>query len=291
MQQFLQTQINRNEGIRVFLINTKKLKHLNSVEVSIMLYPYSKILNSNSFKILPFEEYIDDLNKSKRSSYKIIDDFTDKLFGMILGILIFLIFLIIDPNQLLSIESVISIFGAYTVGKEIWIDLEEFLINRTLNSALTFKKKKYFYSKVHFGTIENFWELARRIKHSGKTLLPTKVDFIEQSNSKNIQMFFSMKDLKSVNSESALIANFSFEEVFYKHLNKDSYMMTFEFIKNRKFMGISFSKEYFWAKSRGENGIIHQNKFIPNKILLKRLIRIRRFEIYLGSKIITEDKL
>lgn len=275
---------NQENKLKVFLNRVDEIKKFNSVELTTFLYPYNSRLDSNSFRILPFEEYIEDLRTGKRSNYKQIDDFADKFFGIFLALIIVMFFALFKPSDLFSVQSVISIFAAYTVGKELWTDLDNLLINTTRYFRISWKEKKYFYSRVDFGTIQKFWEFARNVRYKNKTLLPSQIDFMKHSNSKTIEMLFKKKDLKNIDSKTIQILSYELNNSDFGLFQKDSFMVAFKLVLNTNFIFCNFSKEYFFAESTSKFGIIEGNNFVEGKVFCRSIINFSRIKIYLTKK-------
>jgi len=60
-------------------------------------------LNADSFTILPYQEYIEDINSGQRSTYQKIEEFSPTLFGLGLGFVIATFFIFLKPEDFFSI--------------------------------------------------------------------------------------------------------------------------------------------------------------------------------------------
>ena len=98
-----------------------ELAQYDSVECHIVLYPYSRKICSKDIKFYPFEEYVKDILSHQKSAYAKSSSQFNKIFGLLLGLLITIIFFKFKPDDLFSVESIVSVFGAYFVGKEVSI--------------------------------------------------------------------------------------------------------------------------------------------------------------------------
>ena len=119
----------------------------------------------------------------------------DQVFGLLLGLLIALIFAHLKPASLLDIEAIVSVFGAYVVGKELWNDIERLLVNVSKNWRLRFQDDYYRYRLEKRTTLTQYSYLAKRERYGKDSLLPDRIDFIKQSNSQTLRMCFDTRDL------------------------------------------------------------------------------------------------
>jgi hypothetical protein len=108
----------------VELNRMEELKSLHSAELHVVLYPYSKMISSADYSINPFEEYARDISGHLRSSYVAIQSPAANIFGLALGAVIAFIFYHLAPDKLVSVESTVSILGAYAIGKELYGDID-----------------------------------------------------------------------------------------------------------------------------------------------------------------------
>lgn len=179
----------------VSLRGLHKINGYDFLECHLVLYPYSRQLNSDLISVLPFEEYVRDILAQQRSAYKSIGQRGKNMFGITLGGLLLLLFALLEPVELYSIESIVTIIGAYAIGKELWGDLENWLVNATASSRLRFQPVYYSYQLERNTTITKYFFLARTNRYGYPMPLPYKMDFIQQSNSQTVRMLFRIADL------------------------------------------------------------------------------------------------
>jgi hypothetical protein len=120
-----------HDRIDVELRNDKKLKRFSSLDCHAVIYPFSRNICSKNIIFYPFEEYVKDIQSNQRSAYYKINSQFNKLFGLLIGLIIASLFYILKPQELFSIEPLISLIGAYFICKELWFDIENMLINIT----------------------------------------------------------------------------------------------------------------------------------------------------------------
>src|SRR6476660_7982152 len=113
----------------VELNNISALKRYDSVEVHLVLYPFSRQILAEGYRFNPFEEYTNDISTRRRSLYTRLPHPANSLFGIFRGIFIILIFLALKPSEVYSLQSFVAILGAYFIGKDLWNDIEAALVN------------------------------------------------------------------------------------------------------------------------------------------------------------------
>ncbi|MCP5102095.1 MAG: hypothetical protein GY950_01885, partial [bacterium] len=177
----------------------------SSVECHIVLYPYSRKVTTEHFEFTPFEEYVNDILSHQRSAYTKIKNHFCNLFGLIVGIMIAVFSYIFKTSDLFSIESIVSILGAYFVGKELWGDIEDLVINMTRDWRIRYRERYYFYRLEKHTTLSQYSHLAKKRRYGKSAMLPEKMDFNQKRNSETIRLYFNMRDLKSVKDTSAHI--------------------------------------------------------------------------------------
>ncbi len=160
----------------------QQCKQFDSFECHFTLYPYDRRISSDNFKINPFEEYVNDILSNHRSVYERITENTGKIFGAFLGAVITAAFAIFKPEILVSVESVVSIFAAYTFGKEFWQDIQNGLIRITKNKRLSYTENSYSYVIEKKTTLTGYSTLARQKRLDFYSELPYKFEFSIKSH-------------------------------------------------------------------------------------------------------------
>ena len=167
----------------VELDHVQELKPLSSVECHIVFYPYSRKVTSAHFEFTPFEEYTNDIRSRQKSAYSQIRNHFSNIFGLFLGALIAVVFLIFKPSELVSIESIVSIIGAYLLGKELWEDIEDLLINISRNWPIRYVENYYYYRLEKHTTLSLYSYMAKKRRYGKEAMLPEKMDMIQKRNS------------------------------------------------------------------------------------------------------------
>lgn len=231
-------------------------KHYDSVECHLVLYPYSRKITSDKFQFYPFEEYIRDIATHQRSVYTPMNDKMNKGFGLIFGTIIALVFARFKPDDLFSVESIVSVFGAYLLGKDLWTDIDHFLINATKNRRLRYIDSYYFYELVRNTTLTQYSYFARMERYGRQHLLPEKLDFIEHSNSQTVRMLFTVKDWELITDTSAHILSIHVSPKHLESLLHEGFMLGMKMSFNRHSRFATQHFEVFQSLHRQQPGCV-----------------------------------
>ncbi|MCK4666087.1 hypothetical protein KAU33_05035 [Candidatus Dependentiae bacterium] len=270
----------------VELCNIPTLKKYSSIDCHLVLYPYSREIDSNNISFNPYEEYVNDLLLSKKSAYRKIIKSFNQVFGIMVGIIIVLVFWRIKPASLISIESIVSVFGAYFVAKEIWNELEELFINITRKLPVKYTTDSYRYKLERHTTLTQYSYFAKKQRYGRETLLPTMIDYVEQSNSQIIKMFLKKSDFDMVNSERAHILSFHLDEKSKEYFQKEGFLFSVKLGFNKAFLGITTSTEIFQSIDKTIPGCLDKKgKWHTNSTFFRKTIRIGRIKWYLTERV------
>ena len=266
----------------VELCDIPTLKKYSSLDCHLVLYPYSREIDSHNVSFNPYEEYVNDVLSSKKSAYaKIVKSF-NQVFGILVGIIIVIIFWKIKPASLISIESIVSVFGAYFVAKEIWNELEELFINITRKLSVKYTKDSYQYKLERHTTLTQYSYFAKKQRYGKETLLPTMIDYVEQSNSQIIKMFLNKSDFEIVNSETAHILSLHIDEKLKEFFQKEGFLFSVKLSFNKTFLGITTSTEISQSIDKTIPGCLNKKgEWLENSAFFRKTIRIGRIKCYL----------
>ena len=239
-----------------------RLKAYDRIECHVVLYPYSRKICSDDIHFYPFEEYINDVLSNQRSAYAEMQSALDQVFGLLLGLLIALIFAYLKPASLLDIEAIVSVFGAYVVGKELWTDIERLLVNVSKNWRLRYQESYYRYRLEKRTTLTCYSYLAKRQRYGKAILLPAKIDFIKQSNSQTLRMCFDTEDLSApptpdtAQAASAHIHSIHVDEGLIDDLVQEGFMFGVKLSFGRRVLGAMHSLEVFQSLTQASIGCL-----------------------------------
>jgi len=252
----LRKDLNSPHVYDVNLANLDEVKRFDSLECHLVLYPYSRKINSSHIFINPFEEYIKDIYSNQRSAYTRINPLSGHLFGFFLGVVILITFWIWKPSELASIESIVAVFGAYIIGKDIWKDLEEILEKLTKTWRLRYRKNSYLYQQEKASTLTNYTYFAKEQRYEMRSLLPEKIDFIELSNSQTVRMFFNLTVFAKRLEKRAHILSVHVDRELRDEFKTLGALFGAKVSFNRSLFGCTKSHEYFQSLNRGFKGCL-----------------------------------
>ncbi|MBR9705903.1 hypothetical protein GOV14_02605 [Candidatus Pacearchaeota archaeon] len=267
-----------------------ELKDYSSVECHVLIYPFSRKVNSDNLLCNPFEEYVKDIRAGHNSAYAGISFIFNKMFGILMALIITALFLIFWPDTFLSLESVVAVFGAYIIGKELGQDLEMFLVNLTKGGRLQFYKDYFKYKLEKITTLIDYSFYAKKYRYEINAILPTKMNFEKKSNSQIVRMFFKPRNFKGGNSAHILSIRVTPELV--DELEKQGFMIGFKICLNKdKFLFVK-STEMFQALKQGAVGCLDDKKvFVNNSVFQRDVIKRLRLRFDLGSKVVSNQKM
>lgn len=254
---------------------------LNS-EVAVSFYPYPRKVDANSYDFEPYSEYIKDVSSGLRSAYRELNNNSGIYFGLLLGFLIAVIFAIIDPQLLVSVESIVSILGAYTIGKELWRDIDNTLTRFTSSWKVSWRPRQYQYEKEHQGTMQSFMSYARKQRYQGNSELAQNFSLVSQSNSQIWDGNFSSSLLKNGGRVLTITA-----DNISKMLNEGSLLTIKLTLIHIGFLGVHWQTELFQSIQNGSDlGVIYKDSWVSNYLLQRKSIKWGRFKLYLNTAVV-----
>lgn len=275
----------------VLLTNSEQIKKLKTFEAHFVLYPFDRKVNSTDFKFNPFEEYVKDIISEHRSVYIPITDNSNKFFGAFLGAIITLIFALFKPDSLISVESIVSIFAAYTFGKEFWNDLQKGLVKISKNWKISYIENYYTYAIEKKTTLTRYSNLARRMRLDFTAVLPFKFDFIWQSNSQTLRLKFQSSDFENIPNERIHLFSIQLKNTDIKFIEEGNFLFGVKLSFNQYFMQIKNSFEVFQSIKSKEFGCLDsQEKWLNNAVFFRNTYSAGRIK-YFHKKGLLNDKL
>ena len=274
----------------VVVEGAERLCTVPQVELHVVLYPYSRRVSSQDIAFFPFEEYVKDVLSQQRSAYAAIRGQFNELFGLFLGVVIALVFARLKPEDLLSIESIVSVFGAYTIGKELWDDIERALVHLTRGWRIRVQDNYYRYRLEKHTTLTAYSLLAKRRRYGRYALLPAKIDFIKQSNSQTLRMCFDTQDLRIPPGPAVHLHSIHVEPQVLDEFERGGFMFGIKMSLNRRFLGITGSLELFQSMDRCARGCLDESgAWVEGGVFYRRTVSLGRVKFYV-SKGIAHDR-
>jgi hypothetical protein len=271
----------------VELGNADHLKKFNSLECHIVLYPYCRNICSDDVIFNPYEEYVQDILCSHRSAYSKIANRFHQFFGLFMGAILFLLFTLFSPAGFFSIEAIIGILGAYFIGKDFWQDIEKLLIDLTRRWKIKYQDNYYTYQLEKHSTLTKYSYLAKKQRYKRETILPEKIDFIQQSNSQTIRMFFSKSIIKAIKNPSVHILSMHIDPAKIAQFNAEGHLFGVKLSYNKMFLCFRRSFEIFQSLSAGKKGCLDKRgEWYEGAVFFRKTLALGRIKLYLKSGVL-----
>lgn len=268
------------------------LQRYQEVECHIVLYPYSRQVSSAHLAFYPFEEYVKDVLSQQRSAYAREQSHFNEVFGLSLGLLIALVFWVFKPEELLSIESIVSVFGAYVIGKELWDDIDRTLVEISKTWPLRYRDSYYQYVLEKHTTLTAYSLLAKCQRYGKASPLPARIDYIKQSNSQTVRMLFDMSSISTLGGSDAHILSIHVNPQKLVAFESEGYLFGVKLSLNRRIGCFTRHLEVFQSFSRGELGCLDEHsKWIPNAVFYRQTISCGRLKYFLHMGTIRDQAL
>lgn len=254
----------------VELANIPALRAYDSVEVHVVLYPFSRHITADAYRLNPFEEYAEDISTRRRSLYTRVPRPASSLFGILLGIFIICVFLLVKPSEVASLQSIVAILGAYFIGKDLWRDLEALFVNLSKNWRVRYQSDYYAYQVEKNTTLTNYSALAREQRYGKASLLPERMEFISNSNSKTARLKFARADLRVFQHDVAHILAMRFDPSVAEELENAGYMFSVKISLNRRVFLLRRAQEFFQSLNASQRGCLNfHNEWLPDAALAR----------------------
>jgi len=233
------------------------LREFDSVEVHLVLYPFSRQVLAENYRFTPFQDYANDISTRRRSLYSPMPHPANSLFGIFLGVLIIIIFWFIKPEDVTSLQSFVAILGAYFIGKDLWSDIESLFVNVTKNWRLRYQTGYYAYQVEKNPPLTNYSALAREKRYGRATIVPGQMEFITNANSKTVRLRFSRKELSEYRGDSAHILGIRLDPALAGDFRQAGYMLSVKLSFNERAFILRRAHEFFQSLNAGEIGCLN----------------------------------
>ena len=258
-------------------------------ECHIVLYPYSRRVNAQHYTFLPFDEYVHDVLSQQRSAYEALQSRSAELFGVLLGAAIALVLPILLPGEPFSIESIVSVLGAYAIGKELWDDLEGALIQVSKGWRLRYLPAGYRYRLEKHTTLTTYSYLAKRRRDGRSAVLPEYIDYERQSNSQTLRMRFNLRAPRLPAGRRAHIHSIHVDPGMVPALEGEGFMFGVKLSLTRRFLGLRHALEFFQSVDRGSCGCLDAaGEWIEDAVFFRRTFSLGRLKLYLSEGLIPQ---
>ncbi|MFL7807569.1 MAG: hypothetical protein ACK2VD_15465 [Anaerolineae bacterium] len=258
-----------------------RLNAYSQVECHVVLYPYSRQISSQDLAFYPFEEYVRDVLSRERSAYVAVQEQFNETFGLLLGAAIALVFARFKPAELVSIESIVSVFGAYVIGKELWDDIERALVEVSKNWRLRFQEGYYRYRLEKHTTLTTYSYLAKRRRYGQAALLPERVDLIKQSNSETVRMCFDTRELPFPSGAAGHLCSIHVDPACVEAFEREGFLFGIKLSLNHRHLGITRSLELFQSIDHCARGCLdEEGNWTEGGVFYRRTFSLGRLKFY-----------
>jgi hypothetical protein len=229
---------------------------IHLLEISLVVYPYTDEVDADQFKISPYEEYVADVESDKRSTYLPVVSQSSKFFGLFLGSIIAATFYALNVEDLFSVQSIVSVLGAYAIGKELWADVDAGLAELTKERSWRWLTQEYFYQRQDFGILQRFTQLVKTKRFGAITTLANKLDFVTHSHSKTVELLFTRVDLLHADEDIVRLGTVEFSALQDTQQLRETVMVGVKVRVSRSWGPLSFTQEYYQAVDQGTVGVV-----------------------------------
>ncbi|MBN2443617.1 MAG: hypothetical protein JXJ04_19815 [Spirochaetales bacterium] len=269
------------------LNNNENLRHYSSLESHFVIYPYSRKLTSKHIMFCPFEEYAADIQSNQRSAYQKIESQFNKVFGILLGIIIIAGFYYFQPQSLLSVEILLSLLGAYFIGKELWDDLENIIIKITRCLRIRYQPSYYSYKLAGNSTLAFYARLAKKNRYKKVMLLPEEMDFIAQSNSQTLRLFFKKGSYREKTDDTLHIMSIHIDRDVADEFLSQGFMFGVKMSFNKNLLGITLKREFFQSFDNNIPGCLDKSgQWCDNAVFTRISLTIGRIKFFISDAVI-----
>ena len=276
----------------VDLRHAEYLQQYDTVECHVVLYPYSREICSQNIKFYPYEEYVKDILSQQKSAYVQLKSQFNKMFGIVLGLVITVIFFLFNPKDLFSVESIVSVIGAYFFGKELWDEIEKILIDISKTWRLRYIENYYAYQLEKHTTLTHYSYFAKKHRYGKASMLPEKIDFIEKSNSQTVRMCFKMKELRKSQETSSHILSIHVDPDLVQEFENQGFMLGIKLSFNKRFLGITKSLELFQSVHNYTKGCLDEaGTWIEGAVFYRKTLTWGRIKGFLKSGLLQHQPI
>ncbi|MBN1641088.1 MAG: hypothetical protein JXA09_07620 [Anaerolineae bacterium] len=289
-------RLRRNEKVPyiydVAIEGAERLRTYSQVECHVVLYPYSRQVSSQDIAFYPFEEYVRDVLSRQRSAYAAIERQFNELFGLLLGAAIALVFARLKPAELFSIESIVSVFGAYLIGKELWDDIERALVGVSEDWRVRYQESDYRYRLEKHTTLTSYTYLGKRRRYGEAAWLPERVDLVKQSNSQTLRLCFDTRDLGATPGPSVHIHSIHVDPEQLGALEEEGFLFGVKLSLNQHTLGVTRSLELFQSIDDGVRGCLdEEGAWVEGAVFWRRTYSLGRLKFYRSSGVVADVRV
>jgi hypothetical protein len=194
--------------------------------------------------------------------------------------------------ELFTVESIVSVIGAYFVGKELWDDIENLMMHISKDWRVRYLDRYYYYRLEKNTTLSLYSQLAKKRRYGQAVVLPELMDFIQKSNSQTIRMYFHMKDLKKFEEKSAHILSIRMNSELLGEFEQEGYMFGVKLSFNKRFLGGVRSLEFFQSMDKDLKGCLDAaGEWVNEGIFYRKTFSLGRLKYFKSTGLLNKESL
>ena len=118
-------------------------------------------------------------------------------------------------------------------------------------------------------------------------LLPEKMDFIEQSNSQTVRLYYKKKSYKNKAGMVLHLFSIHINPEVLEEFEKNGHMFGVKLGFNKHMLGIKRSSEYFQSLDFHKKGCLdNKGNWCPDSVFYRSSLSFGRIKIYLFKRVI-----
>jgi hypothetical protein len=130
--------------------------------------------------------------------------------------------------------------------------------------------------------------LAKERRYKKMPLLPEKIDFIQQSNSQTVRMYFNVRELP-VFEERAHLLSITIDPRFVTDLETDGFLFGVKLSFNKKRCGGSQCFELFQSIDKGSKGCLtEEGEWVPHNVFYRETVVFKKLKWFKNAGIIPD---
>jgi hypothetical protein len=282
------------ENRHVFDVELQRLETLRnytSCECHAVLFPYSRKITDRHLRFTPYEDYVQDIQTQLNSAYVKISRHANVIFGILLGLLITLIFGLLKPTDLFTVQSTVAVLGAYFVGKELWDDIEALFVRLSKDWRLRYQQSYYAFKLERNSTLTLYSQFAAKNRYGKDVLLPELINFFQQRRSQTLRMLFNGRDIRGL-SDTAHIFSIQISPEMLELYEREGALLGLKLSLNRRRFGVTSSTELFQSLHNGTPGCVDNcGRWLDGQLFYRRVLSIGKIRFVSKSGLLTGQNL
>jgi hypothetical protein len=144
----------------------------------------------------------------------------------------------------------------------------------------------YAYRLERYTTLSRYSFIAKRFRYGRETILPEKMDFIRQSNSQTVRMFFTKRSFAGIKGPRLHILSIHVDPALINEYEKEGYLLGIKLSFNKNVLLGRKSVELFQSCIDGKNGSLDKKgEWVADSAFIRKTLTFGRIKFFLKSGI------